>query len=148
MIGILLVSHGKMAEGIKDSIEMIVGKVEKLITLALIPGQDIMSLNANILAKTKELDSGDGVIIFVDLFGASPYNASMQCLPQWTNMDIKISIITGMSLPMVITAVCHREFSNLGELTQDIINTGVENIKDAIAELKITTNLNGDEDDY
>lgn len=148
MIGVLLVSHGKMAEGIKDSVGMIVGEVGQFDTLALIPGQDIATLGSDILAKTKELDSGDGVLIFVDLFGASPYNASMKCLPEWAQLNIKTRILTGMSLPMVITAVCNREFSSLEELAQDAIGAGVENMKDAIVELQAASSSSSDGDDY
>lgn len=148
MIGVLLVSHGKMAEGIKDSVGMIVGDVGQFDTLALVPGQDIAMLGSDVLAKTKALDSGEGVLVFVDLFGASPYNASMKCLPEWAKLNIQARIVTGMSLPMVITAVCNREFSSLDELAQEAISAGIENMKDAIAELKAASAPSNDGDDY
>ncbi|RKS85974.1 PTS system mannose-specific IIA component [Orbus hercynius] len=148
MIGVLLVSHGKMAEGIKDSVGMIVGDIGQFDTLALIPGQDIANLGTDILAKTKALNSGDGVLIFVDLFGASPYNASMKCLPEWDKLNIQTRVVTGMSLPMVITAVCNRDFSSLEELAQDSINAGIENMKDAVAELQAANSSASDGDDY
>ncbi|WP_392558772.1 PTS sugar transporter subunit IIA [Orbus mooreae] len=148
MIGVLLVSHGKMAEGIKDSVGMIVGDAKQFDTLSLVPGQDIATLSSDILVKSKELNAGEGVLIFVDLFGASPYNASMKCLPEWNALNIPVSIVSGMSLPMVITAVCNRDFSSLDELTKDVISAGVENMKDALAELNAANNSAGDGDDY
>lgn len=148
MIGILLVSHGKMAEGIKDSVNMIVGNADKFDTLALIPGQDVNDLEINILNKSKELDSGNGVVIFVDLFGASPYNASMRCVKNWKDLGIDARIITGMNLSMVITAVCNREFSSLDELVKESISTGQENIQDAMETLMGSSKANSDEDDY
>lgn len=147
MIGVLLVSHGKMAEGIKDSVEMIVGEAKQFETLALIPGQDIEELKANILNKSKQLNSGDGVLILVDLYGASPYNASMACVPEWQKQGIDVRVISGMNLPMTITAVCNREFSSLVDLTDESIEAGQQNIKDVISELKSSEKA-ADSDDY
>lgn len=148
MIGVLLVSHGKMAEGMKDSVGMIVGEVDQFDTLALVPGQDIAELGNHILSKSQALDSGDGVLIFVDLFGASPYNASMKCVPEWSAKGIKARVITGMSLPMVITAVCNREFSNIDELVNDAIMAGQENMQDAMQALQATSSSSNEDDDY
>lgn len=145
MIGILLVSHGKMAEGIKDSVGMIVGEAAQFDTLALIPGQNVDDLKSHILAKTKQLNTGDGVLIFVDLYGASPYNASMKCIPEWRDLGIDVRVITGMSLPMIITATCSRDAATLDELTQEAIEAGQENIQDAIAALNTTSK---EDDDY
>lgn len=147
MIGVLLVSHGKMAEGMKDSVGMIVGEAEQFETLALVPGQDISELKTNIFNKSQELNSGDGVLIFVDLYGASPFNASMKCVPEWKDLGINARVITGMSLPMVITAVCNREFSALDELTKEAIEAGQENIQDAMAALESMSTAS-DGDDY
>ncbi|QIQ22201.1 PTS sugar transporter subunit IIA [Zophobihabitans entericus] len=147
MIGVLLVSHGKMAEGMKDSVGMIAGAAEQFETLALVPGQDVNELKTNIFNKSKELNTGDGVLIFVDLFGASPYNASMRCVPEWQELGSKVRVITGMSLPMVVTAVCNREFSSLDELANDSVEAGKENIQDAMAVLAASSG-SSDGDDY
>ena len=136
MIGILLISHGKMAEGIKDSVEMIVGQAEQFETLALIPGQDIEELKTNIRKKTEQLNSGNGVIILVDLYGASPYNASMACIPEWEKEGIDTRVISGMNLPMTITAICNRDFSTVTDLTLEVIEAGKQDIKDVITEHK------------
>lgn len=138
MIGILLVSHGKMAEGIKDSVKMIVGDVEQFETLELIPGQDTEELKANILKKSKLLNSGKGVIILVDLYGASPYNASMACIPEWEKEGIDTRVISGMNLPMTITAICNRDFSTVTDLTLEVIEAGKQDIKDVISEHKLS----------
>ncbi len=147
MIGILLVSHGKMAEGIKDSVCMIVGDTDQFDTLSLIPGQDVAELSSQILNKSKALDSGEGVLIFVDLFGASPYNASMRCLPEWKALNQQVRVVTGMSLPMVITAVCERTSLSLTELAAESICVGTQDMKDAIAEMH-TDNASSEHDDY
>ncbi|OCG16707.1 hypothetical protein A9G09_02680 [Gilliamella sp. wkB292] len=147
MIGVLLVSHGKMAEGIKDSVTMIVGEQDKFASLSLNPGQDINQLKTDLFNCSKSLNSGKGVLIFVDLFGASPYNASMRCLPEWEKLGMNVRIITGMNLPMVINAVCNRDSLSLLDLAKESIEAGQENIQEAIGNM---ANLaqSQNEDDY
>lgn len=147
MIGVLLVSHGKMAEGIKDSVTMIVGEQDKFASLSLNPGQDINQLKTDLFNCSKSLNGGKGVLIFVDLFGASPYNASMRCLPEWEKLGMNVRIITGMNLPMVINAVCNRDSLSLLDLAKESIEAGQENIQEAIGNM---ANLaqSQNEDDY
>lgn len=147
MIGVLLVSHGSMAAGIKDSVKMIVGEQSQFESLSLNPGQDINQLKTDLFNCSKSLDSGDGVLIFVDLYGASPYNASMQCVPQWNELSMNVRVITGMSLPMVINAVCNRDSVSLNDLTAESIEAGHENIQDAVANISQSNN-NENDDDY
>jgi mannose PTS system EIIA component len=147
MIGVLLISHGNMAAGMKDSVTMIVGEQDKFETLSLNPGQDINQLKTDLFNCSKSLDSGKGVLIFVDLYGASPYNASMRCVPQWREFGINVKVITGMSLPMVINAVCNRDSLSLQELAKECLEAGHDNIQDAIANLT-HSNQSQNEDDY
>lgn len=147
MIGVLLVSHGNMAAGMKDSVTMIVGEQDKFESLSLIPGQDVNQLKTDLFNCSKSLDSGDGVLVFVDLYGASPYNAAMRCVPQWRDLGMNVRVVTGMSLPMVINAVCNRDSLAIQALATECIEAGRENIQDAIANI---THLNHvqSEDDY
>ncbi|OCG45328.1 hypothetical protein A9G35_06780 [Gilliamella sp. Choc5-1] len=147
MIGVLLISHGNMAAGMKDSVTMIVGEQDKFETLSLNPGQDINQLKTDLFNCSKSLDSGKGVLIFVDLYGASPYNASMKCVPQWRELGMDVRVITGMSLPMVINAVCNRDSLSVQELAKESLEAGHDNIQDAIANLT-HSNQSQNEDDY
>lgn len=134
MIGMLLITHGKMAAGIKESAEMIVGHIDKFSTLSLNPGEDIHELSDKILSKIEQLNLNKGVIIFVDLFGASPYNATMNCAPKCKEKGIEISLVTGVNLPMIISTACNREFMTLNDLTADALSAGMDNIKNAFLE--------------
>lgn len=98
------------------------------------------------MAKSKDLAGEAGLIILVDLYGASPYNASMRCLPEWQALGLNVRIISGMSLPMVVTALCSREFSALDELAAEVVTAGKENIQDAIAALNSQAQTAGDDD--
>ncbi|MDM8293042.1 PTS sugar transporter subunit IIA [Faecalicoccus pleomorphus] len=74
MIGVLIVSHGRLAEGMKDSIQMIMGEVEQVSTIGLFTDTDLEQFKDEIKNEILKLDTGDGVLVFVDLFGASPAN--------------------------------------------------------------------------
>lgn len=147
MIGVLLVSHGNMAAGMKDSVTMIVGEQDKFESLSLIPGQDVNQLKTDLFNCSKSLDSGDGVLVFVDLYGASPYNAAMRCVPQWRDLGMNVRVVTGMSLPMVINAVCNRDSLAIQALATECIEAGRENIQDAIANISHSNHVQS-EDDY
>ena len=71
MIGMLLVSHGRMAEGMLDSLELIMGSCDRMHTVSLCAGEDFESFRAKVMEAIRQLDSGDGVLVFVDLYGAS-----------------------------------------------------------------------------
>lgn len=74
MIGIAIVTHGEMATGLMDSLSLIMGEQEDYQTLGLKHGDDIGEFGEKIQTAICELDTGDGVLVFVDLFSASPYN--------------------------------------------------------------------------
>lgn len=76
MVGILLVSHGKMAEGMLDSMKLIMGDCEQLQAVSLQAGEDFEDFRAKLMKTIRSVNSGDGVLVFVDLYGASPFNAS------------------------------------------------------------------------
>ncbi len=141
MIGILLVSHGGFAAGLKDSLQLIVGDFEKVDTASLVAGEDFEVFRKEVYQKIEALDDGDGVLVFVDLFGASPYNAA-----QYAAMERgkeKVGVISGMNLPMVLDGVLSRDQYVLNDLVDSLIETG----KDGIA--KPTVIIADDEDgDY
>lgn len=137
MIGILLVTHGDMAPGLKNSAEMIVGEINNCSTVSLNPGEDIQEFGNQVFEQIKSLNSGEGVIVFVDLFGASPYNAVMKYVPKLAELGINIALITGVNLPMIISASCEREFTVLEDLAANSLNAGIDNMKDALKDLTI-----------
>ena len=74
MTGIAIVTHGEMAIGLMDSLSLIMGEQEDYQTLGLKHGDDIGEFGEKIQTAICELDTGDGVLVFVDLFSASTYN--------------------------------------------------------------------------
>jgi len=128
MIGILVVCHGDLAEGFKHAVSLIVGEREKFSSLGLFEDDPIDDLPKKILAEVEKLDEGDGVLIFVDLLGASPFNATVKAVSQLEGR--KVDMITGVNLPMMLEAVMQRE-SNiaLNQLSANVVEAGKKQIR-------------------
>lgn len=147
MIGLLLVSHGKMAEGVLDSMALITGEPENTDFSSLVAGQDYEVFKKDVAEKIKKLDQGQGVLVFVDLYGASPYNAAMMSLQELTQEGYNYRVITGFNLPMVLEISAMRVTDMaLEELAALAENTGREGIQNPVAEL--LTAETEDEDEY
>lgn len=147
-VGILIVSHGMMAEGIKDSVNLIMGAAEGIETSSLVAGQDFDSLKEDILLKVEKLNNGKGVLLFVDLFGASPHNASIFNYPELKEKNINIRVITGMNLPMILETSAMRSYSSLDELADTAIQSGKEGIVEAISIIENAVDVDEEDGDY
>lgn len=143
MIGIIIATHGKMSDGIKDAAELIMGGTDSIETLNLFHGDDVSELGNQLTEAINKVDDGKGTIIFADLFGASPYNQSMIAingLPE--DKKDKVYVITGVNLPMILVA-----------LTQNMVGASIEDAVAAILEeasnsmVVWPTNDDSDEDD-
>ncbi len=142
MIGILVVTHGKMAEGMLDTLDMIMGTLEYIDYASLVRGEDYESFENNIENKIRALDNGDGVLILVDLFGASPFNVAQKISKKLEAEDIKTKIVSGVNLMMLLEAGSNRSYQTLEELVETIKESG----KDGILEPIMVIEEDGDED--
>lgn len=125
MVGIVVVSHGQMAEGMLEAARMIVGEQERLVSVTLREADGIESLTERVTAAVEQVDAGDGVLVLVDVFGASPFNASARVAMQRGNVEV----LTGMSLPMLLELVVQREGQDLRALTQVARDVGTSGIR-------------------
>lgn len=130
MKAIVFVGHGELPLAIKHSVEMISGKNERLYAVSLAP-EDGKEQYAHKLAELDaSLEKYESVLVFADLMGGSPSNAAVE---KYLNMD-HVAIISGMNLPMVLTAV-------MSDLPNEfIISEGIEGIKDVKLALNPATN--------
>lgn len=125
MIGVLIGTHGEMAKGMVNAIDMICGQQEKLDYISLEEGQDVEEFRAILVDKVKEVDDGDGVIIMVDIIGATPMNQAAILAYE----DKNVQVITGINLQMVVVAVVERNLiEDCRELTEKIINDGKDSV--------------------
>ncbi len=139
MVGILLVSHGMMAEGMMDSISMFFGNnIPQLDYMRLYMDSNADEFGIEMGKKVADLDTGDGVVIFADLFGGTPCNQALRLVSD------KVHLIAGMNLPMVMEFLGTREFSELD--ASALVTAGQAAIVDAGAMLLSAVSEEVDDD--
>ncbi|MBN1265186.1 MAG: PTS sugar transporter subunit IIA [Anaerolineales bacterium] len=125
LVGIVVVSHGRLAEGLTDAVQMIVGPQEQLEAIALLETEAVEDLMEKIEASIKKVEKGEGVLIFVDIPGASPFNASARIAME----NKAIRVVSGMNLPMLAEVLVSREGSDLESLQKLALQSGRDGIK-------------------
>ncbi|RXF34542.1 PTS mannose/fructose/sorbose transporter subunit IIAB [Enterococcus faecalis] len=122
MENIVLISHGSMAEGVKVSLEMIVGRQEHVHTVSLRPDSDNLQFEKELNEKMKALNGT--TLIIADLLGGTPCNVVTK---NYLNVD-GVEIIAGMTLSVVIEAVVNQQAS-----IKELVCLAQENIVDVKA---------------
>lgn len=122
MVGIVLISHGSLAEGMKNAVEMIVGPQTAFLTIGMQPGTDPTDLRQSIEAAVNSFGADQDVLVLIDILGGSPANASSHLALQGTQ------VICGVNLPMLLELLIQREHSTLRELTTLAIQAAKEGI--------------------
>lgn len=125
MVSIVIGTHGRFSEEILKSSEMIFGKQEQVETVTFLPGEGVEDLERKYKATLKKLDSQNEVLFMVDLFGGSPFNAASKIAAEKENMDV----VTGVSLPMLLSVFENRTTNNLEDVVSTIKNDAVLGIK-------------------
>ena len=97
MIGLVLVTHGRLAEEFVVAMEHVVGKQERIATISIGPDDDMEGRRADIARAIGEVDAGRGVIVLTDLFGGTPSNLAISLMEAG-----KVEVIAGINLPMLI----------------------------------------------
>lgn len=129
MQNIILISHGSMAEGVKASLEMIVGKQDHVHVVALTPDGDNRQFEEELLKKMKALNGSS--LIIADLLGGTPCNVALSNYLESENVEI----IAGMSLPLVIEATLNST-DTVKELIQ-AATTGIVDVKQKMKQTEI-----------
>jgi mannose/fructose/sorbose-specific phosphotransferase system IIA component len=125
LVGVLVVAHGEMAAGLLDAARMIVGEQEALLGLSLQEMEDVEGLMAKVEEALSQVDGGEGVLVMVDLPGASPFNASARIAMQRE----MIEVVTGVNLPMLAELLVSREGRSLEELVDIAKEAGTSGIR-------------------
>lgn len=125
MVSVIVGTHGKFSEEILRSAEMIFGKQSNVAAVTFEPGEGTEDLIAKYKKALEEVDTNDGVIIMVDLFGGSPYNAASTIAIENEKMDI----MTGVNLPMLLEVFGVREILSMDEIIPIGSNAGKDGIK-------------------
>ncbi len=97
MIGLILVTHGRLADQFVEAMEHVVGPQAGIVTVCIGPQDDMEQRRAEIAEAIRSVDSGEGVIILTDLFGGTPSNLAISLLEAG-----RVEVIAGINLPMLI----------------------------------------------
>jgi PTS system mannose-specific IIA component len=97
MIGLVLVTHGRLADEFVTAMEHVVGPQKQVRTVAIGPDDDMEARRADIRSAIAEVESGRGVIVLTDLFGGTPSNLAISLMERG-----RIEVIAGINLPMLI----------------------------------------------
>ena len=108
MIGMILVTHGKLAEHFIDAMEHVVARQEGVATICIGPNDDMEQRRKDIADAIETVDDGDGAIILTDLFGGTPSNLAISLLDTG-----RIEVIAGINLPMLIRLAGARKSMNV-----------------------------------
>ncbi len=97
MIGVVLVTHGRLAEEFRNAVEHVVGPQENLETVAIGAEDDIEQRRKDIIDAVARVEGGFGVIVLTDMFGGTPSNLAISVMEAG-----RVEVIAGMNLPMLI----------------------------------------------
>jgi mannose PTS system EIIA component len=97
MIGLVIVTHGRLAEEFVSAMEHVVGRQRAVEALCIGPEDDMERRRQDILDAVARVDDGDGVILLTDMFGGTPSNLAISVMEQ-----TRAEVIAGLNLPMLI----------------------------------------------
>jgi PTS system mannose-specific IIA component len=110
MIGIVLVTHGRLAVEFRAALEHVVGPQTQIETVTIGPDDDVERRRHDIIEAVKRVDTGDGVAILTDMFGGTPSNLSISVM----NRPM-VEVLAGINLPMLVKLAKVRDESSLAE---------------------------------
>ena len=97
MIGLVLVTHGKLAVELINAMEHVVGPQENTAAICIGPDDDMERRRADIKKAAGSVETGEGVIILTDTFGGTPSNLAISIMEAQS-----IEVIAGVNLPMLV----------------------------------------------
>jgi len=108
MIGLVIVTHGRLAEEFVAAAEHVVGPQTHIAAVSIGADDDMEKRRADILGAAQSVDDGEGVIILTDMFGGTPSNLAISVMEK-----AKAEVIAGVNLPMLIKLASIRPDSSL-----------------------------------
>lgn len=108
MIGLVLVTHGRLATEFLSAMQHVVGPQEGVEAVCIGPEDDMEKRRAEIVQKAASVDQGKGVIVLTDMFGGTPSNLAISIMDQ-----ANVEILAGVNLPMLIKLAALRKECSL-----------------------------------
>jgi mannose PTS system EIIA component len=122
MIGVVVATHGKLAEEMIRTAETVVGHLDQVVPVSVVAAAPDM--RANLKAAIQQVDQGDGVLLLTDLLGGSPTNLCVSFLT-----ERKVEVVTGINLPMLLKLSGLRTSGKaIGQIAHDLAEAGQRSI--------------------
>ncbi len=125
MTKFVIVCHGGLADGLIQAMEMITGPQPDVVAIRLDEDDSIDELESRVETAVQDRSAGQGILILVDLFGASPFNISTRVA---TRND-QVEVITGVNLGMLVETVLQRDSTSFRKLAAIARDAGVGSVK-------------------
>ena len=119
MIGIVLVTHGQLAEEFLSAMVHIVGEQKNIAAICIQPEDDMEQRRDDILRAVENVEDGEGVILLTDMFGGTPSNLAISVMGEG-----EVEVIAGVNLPMLIQLARSRQTQKLEAAVNDAQDAG------------------------
>ncbi|NOZ85444.1 MAG: PTS sugar transporter subunit IIA [Deltaproteobacteria bacterium] len=126
MIGLVVFTHGSLASSLLDTVAEVGGPLDAAVALEVSSGDDPATLAGKLARAMDIVDSGDGVLVFVDLLGGTPWNTSISFMNS-RNMDV----LAGLNLPILIKCVLERKAKDPHKLARLLLEYGRDHLVQA-----------------
>lgn len=123
MVGVLIVSHGRLAEALISEVQFLNGNLQGVKGVSVWPKESEEEAKDRIQKKMAEVDEGDGIVILTDILGGTPTNLSMAFL-----RDERVEVVTGVNIPMLLTLLSYRKGRSLKEICSLVKKSGRRSI--------------------
>jgi PTS system mannose-specific IIA component len=119
MIGLVIVTHGRLAEELISALEHVVGPQANITAVCIGPEDDMEQRRASILESVARAEEGNGVVLLTDMFGGTPSNLAISIMDK-----ANVEVIAGVNLPMLIKLASVRQTESLEEAAQSAQEAG------------------------
>ena len=119
MIGVVVVSHGRLADEFVAAAEHVLGPQDQMRAIAIGPNDNMEERRGDIIDAVRTVDKGDGVVILTDMFGGTPSNLAISVMNGYG-----IEVIAGVNLPMLIKLAGIRGENNMEKALIDASEAG------------------------
>lgn len=126
---LLLVSHGKLADGLADALKMLVGPKEEVLSCGLQDGQSVDEFAENFSVLINDIPENSEVVLLGDIIGGSPLTTAMTLLTE-KGLAEKLSVIGGMNLPLAVTTALMKDSLTREELVRQVTSEAKEALKE------------------
>ncbi len=104
MIGMVLVSHGRLAIEFRSAMEHVVGVQKQVEVICIGPEDDMETRRKEIVEAIHVVDSGSGVVVLTDMFGGTPSNLAISAMN-----GSNVEVVAGINLPMLVKLASVRD---------------------------------------